>query len=193
MGTPLKKVGRIREADPSYKAVGAEMTESVDQGVEETYRRYYPVIRLKCERMLKDPVEASDVAQEVFVRLWSERAKIHDPLAVTAWLYRTATHLVVDRIRGRRTTAFDERTLIDLMPEAPGDPELDSHARSLLRGLVSDMPAEELKAAILARIDGLTQPELAEVLGVSERTVRRMLAQFEERLERWRKRRGAAC
>jgi RNA polymerase sigma-70 factor (ECF subfamily) len=52
----------------------------------------------------------------------------------------------------------------------------------VLRQVAARVPAEELECALLDRLDGLTQVESAEVLGVSERTVRRMLTRFDERL-----------
>ena len=42
------------------------------------------------------------------------------------------------------------------------------------------MITAELEAAILNRVDRLSHPEVAEVLGVSERTVRRLLTRFDE-------------
>jgi len=44
------------------------------------------------------------------------------------------------------------------------------------------LPADELEFALLHRIDGLTQAEIAEVAGVSERTVRRALRRFDARV-----------
>ena len=54
--------------------------------------------------------------------------------------------------------------------------------RQLLERLAAKIPKDELEVAILDRVDGLTQPESAEVLGVSERTVRRMLTRLDARL-----------
>ena len=49
------------------------------------------------------------------------------------------------------------------------------------------MPEEELAVAVLCRVDGLSQPEAAGVLGVSDRTVRRLLDRFDERTGALRK------
>ena len=43
--------------------------------------------------------EAQDVAQETFIRLWKSGLDLEDARRVAAWVYRTATHLSVDRIR----------------------------------------------------------------------------------------------
>jgi len=60
-------------------------------------------------------------------------------------------------------------------------------ARSAILALHARVPGEELEAVILCRVDGLSHPEAAEVLDVSERTVRRLLERFDAGAARWRK------
>ncbi|MBS1151826.1 MAG: polymerase sigma factor RpoE [Myxococcaceae bacterium] len=143
-----------------------------------TYRQYFPLIREKCRRMLRDSEEAQDVAQDTFVRFFRAERLSDEPLARTAWLYRTATRLAIDSLRRRR-------------PEGPAAPEpraVDLEAllssRQQLALLARRVPRQELELILLARFDGLTQAESAEVLGLSERTVRRRLGGFEQRLSR---------
>lgn len=150
--------------------------------LDSTYRRYFPIIRAKCARMLGDGDEAQDVAQETFVRLWQSGMAAEDPRRITAWIYRTSTHLAVDRLRRRRFQADAPA------PEPHVDgPEDRVHARRELARLASSLPAAELAVAVLARLDGLGQEEIAEVTGVSARTVRRMLRRFDDRTAPLRK------
>jgi RNA polymerase sigma-70 factor (ECF subfamily) len=132
--------------------------------------------------MLRGHADATDVAQEVFVRLWKHRELIQDHPALTAWLYRTSTHLVIDRARNR---AFSQENLEHLHSALQGHAASDSEARFVsreeLRRLLADCPEPEVEAAILSRVDRLTHPEIAEVMGVAERTVRRLLGRFDER------------
>ena len=55
-------------------------------------------------------------------------------------------------------------------------------ARSALARIADSTPDDELAAAVLCRVDALTQPEAAAVMNVSERTVRRLLDRFDARL-----------
>lgn len=127
---------------------------------------------------MKDADEADDVAQDVFVRLW-QRGLPGDVRDVTAWLYKTATHLCIDRLR---QTAMRERPVPQ--PTLSVDLEAATSHRQTLERLVRLADAEELHVAVLSRLDGLTQPEAAAVLGISERTVRRLLTRFDERAVR---------
>lgn len=150
---------------------------------QDCYRAVFPLVLAKCRRMLRGHSDASDLAQEVFVRLWTHRELVQDPDALTAWLYRTSTRLVIDRFRKR---ALSEESLFHL--QSMGRAEVDDHSverfasRRKLRVIASDFPAKELEAAILNRLDRLTHPEIAEVMGVGERTVRRLLTRFDERV-----------
>ncbi len=149
--------------------------------VEHTYRRYFPIIREKCARMLRDRAEAQDVAQETFTRLWAERDRLQDPGAIASWIYRTSTRIAIDR--HRRVRREDE-----LADEAGDhtDPGARIDATRMLARLAHRVPAAELEVAILGRVDGLSQDEIARVLGCSERTVRRLLQKLETRLSRLR-------
>ncbi len=149
--------------------------------LEQAYRRYFPIIRAKCARMLGDGDEAQDVAQETFVRLWHAQLPGDDAQRVTAWIYRTSTHLAVDRLRRRRFVADAplDRTQAACLEETV-------QARQELQRIARDAPANELEIAVLHRIDGMGQEEIAAVLDVSDRTVRRVLTRFDERLARMR-------
>lgn len=149
---------------------------------EAAYRRVFPLVLAKCRRMLRGHADAADVAQEVFLRLWKQRDLIQDAQGLTAWLYQTSTHLVIDRAR---RNALSRESLIYLQIVALGEDDLRYEerleSRQDLRIVMDDFPAKELEAAILNRLDRLTHPEVAEVMGLGERTVRRLLSRFDER------------
>ena len=93
----------------------------------------------------------------------------------------------MDVLRQRKRDAHDI---------AEGDAELGScasapdevmAARSMIVALCNRIPADEVEAAILTRVDGLPQTQVALILGVSERTVRRLLERFDERSAEVRK------
>ena len=114
------------------------------------------------------------------MRLWKHRELVEDHHALTAWLYRTSTRLVIDRARQRALSAENLAHLHGLL-QGPADSEERFASRQKLRSVLASYPAAELEAAILNRVDRLTHPEVAEVMGVGERTVRRLLGRFDER------------
>jgi RNA polymerase sigma-70 factor (ECF subfamily) len=151
------------------------------QDVEATYRRYFPLIREKCRRMLGDAAEADDVAQETFVRFWQSAQGGKDARAATAFIYKTCTRLAIDRIRERARRPSSERLLDEVPDAAPPNDQTLAVRRELLL-VARTLPAAELEVALLSRLDRLTHEEIAEVLGVSDRTVRRALTRLDERV-----------
>jgi len=150
-----------------------------DDVLDATYRRYFPLIRQKCARALVDRQEAEDVAQDTFIRLWQAKAYRGHPLQISAWIYRTSTRLIVDRLRSRTS-----RSRLSTIASEPASETLAASldARKLLTRVAATTPHRELEAAVLSRFDGLSQRELCEVLGVSDRTLRRLLSRFDARM-----------
>lgn len=153
-----------------------------DPQLERFFRQNFPIIRAKCARMLGEREEAADVAQETFVRL-CESGVVHEEPAVRArWIYRTSTRLAIDLLR-RRRLGVETRAGAGDDPVAHGRPADEVlAARQGLAAIAADSPRAELEVALLCRVDGLTQPEAAEVCEISERTVRRLLDRFDRRL-----------
>lgn len=144
--------------------------------IEDAYQRYFPIIRSRCLRLLDDPAEAEDAAQEVFLRLVRHGRHAGPPEKALHWLYRVATRLAIDRLRARRRRSA---LLDDLRqrPDAAWRGPLD--ARRLLHAVVHSAPRRALEMAALSRIDGLTHEQIARVHRCSARTVRRELGRFD--------------
>ncbi len=74
------------------------MTPIAIDGLDAAYRRFFPLLRGKCRRLLRTDAEAEEVAQEAFLRLVQsqllERGGFADFKQVTLWLYRTSTRLL---------------------------------------------------------------------------------------------------
>ena len=112
------------------------------------------------------------------MRLW--RSGIQgDTRTIMAWLYRTCTRLSLNLLRDNRRI-----DLGGLSPDDGGcgfDVAACTEARAIVAMLATFVPDEELECVVLVRVDGMSQPEAAAFLDVSERTVRRSLARFDER------------
>ena len=140
---------------------------------EDAYRRYFPLVRHRCRRLLGDGQLAGDIAQETFVRFLATNV-VGDDARVVRWLYVCCGNLAIDELRKRRAA------VAELAP-AHRDPhaETAAMARALVLRLVEQVGRDEVLTALLTHVDGLTHEETAVTMGVSERTVRRWLVSIE--------------
>jgi RNA polymerase sigma-70 factor (ECF subfamily) len=151
------------------------------------YSRLLAPVRAKCRRLLGRTAAADDVAQEAFARLWQSGPRLGttETRTIMAWLYLTSTRLAMDVLRERRHATVE---IGDVDPMSCGSwPDDVVSARAAVIELCTKVPADEIEAALLARVDGLSQPDVAHVLGISERTVRRLLERFDAHCSTLRK------
>jgi RNA polymerase sigma-70 factor (ECF subfamily) len=155
----------------------------VPADVDSVYRRFFPLIRAKCRRMLADAEEAQDVAQETFARLCGAGLMGRDARQVIAWIYRTSTRLAVDLLRQREGRPAVDAGAVDGHRCDPGHEDALA-TRQLLGQYAKRLGAGDLELLIMQRLDGMSQPQIALVLGTSERTLRRRLWKLDQRLSR---------
>ena len=118
------------------------------------------------------------MAQETFIRLWKAKVAGDLPSAIATWVYRTSTRLAIDRLRHRDVV----NKVRPSTPTRSVGPHGQVEAAQLLERLATTAEPQELHAALLYRCDGLNQSEIAELLQISDRTVRRLLARFDLRV-----------
>jgi RNA polymerase sigma-70 factor, ECF subfamily len=146
--------------------------------VEALYLRFGPMVLRRCRRLLRNEDDALEVAQEVFVSLVRNRQRLDDRFP-SSLLFRMATNLSLNRIRGRR-----------YQPVLPGDEFLqriaisdDLDAPLLLDALFRRQPASTRTMAVVHFVDGFTLEQVARVVGMSVSGVRKRLRGLRERLE----------
>ena len=138
--------------------------------------RHAPRLLAVARRMLGDPVEAEDVAQEAMLRLWRiAPAWRPGEAAVGTWLYRVASNLCLDRLRRRRATADEAPEMADDAPSA-----FAALARAdrtaALRLALDALPERQRIAIVLRHLEERGNPEIAAILNISVEAVESLLA-----------------
>jgi len=150
----------------------------VDPTFSEAYRRLAPPLRSRCRRILRDDAIAEDIVQEAFLRLWRAGPTVAEVghAGVARWLRTTSTNLSLDALRAarRRRGPTDH-------PAAASSAEGVLDAREALAAIRASVPPRELEAVLLCRVDGRPHIDAARAMGVSERTIRRLLGLFDKR------------
>jgi RNA polymerase sigma-70 factor (ECF subfamily) len=119
-------------------------------------------------RRVVTPEDAEDLLQEVFTRIHENAATLGEVESVTGWVYRTAGNAVTDYYRRRGASARATEALA-AAPSTVTENEdaVEDELAQCLRPLIATLPSIYGQALELTELEGRTQGEAAESLGLS--------------------------
>ncbi len=147
------------------------------QAAEALTRRLVPVVLAHAYRLLGERSEAEDVAQEAMMRLWKIAPEWRQGEAkVTTWLYRVTANLCTDRLRKRRSVALDD--VPEPLDDTASAPEQiqDKARMDALQEALGGLPERQRQAVVLRHIEGMQNPEIAEIMEISIEAVESLTA-----------------
>lgn len=113
---------------------------------------------------VSEPAEAEDILQDVFVKIQERLGQLHDTAKLQSWVYLIARNAVIDHYRTRKPTVPVPESLI--AEAAESDPEIESLTMAFRR-MIYALPEPYRDALVLTELEGLSQKQLAERLGIS--------------------------
>jgi RNA polymerase sigma-70 factor (ECF subfamily) len=124
-------------------------------------------------RLLNNPQDAQDAAQEVFLRLYKNFGDLDETRGYEPWLYRVTVNVCRDiaRVRRRSIGLAEVPDPVSPQPDAYHDAARAQQREMIRRGL-SCLGEKERAALVLRDVEGLSTREVAGILGSSENTVR---------------------
>ncbi|MGB6453403.1 MAG: RNA polymerase sigma factor SigM [Streptosporangiaceae bacterium] len=152
------------------------------------FRRHRDRLWAVAIRTLGDPEEAADALQDAMIAAFRRADSFRGDSAVTTWLHRIVVNAALDRMRrraARPTASTPDELALDALatgggqlsdPSGTSDTAID--VRAALRQLVPDQQA----ALVLVDMLGYPIADAAEILGVSEGTVKSRAARGRARL-----------
>lgn len=134
----------------------------------QAYLRYAPALQRKAERILQNREDAQDVVQTLFVDLLQTETTEID----LAYLYRAVTNRCLNMLRDRTTRArLLQRHDVALRGPVRTDCEERTVDLDLLTKLTAELDQEHAEVLVCHYFDDMPQAEIAELLGVSRKTV----------------------
>ena len=170
MGWPLVRSSGVSEAvaeriGPAFEGP-AEARPS--EAFEALYRRAFPRVYGYVATLLGDRAAAEDVTAQAFERAF-RKARAYDPRrgGERAWLFGIARHAALDELRRRKRRARLEAEPEDAAVAGVG--ELAEHAlrRETVRAALERLEPRELELVALKFAGGLSNEEIARVVGIS--------------------------
>lgn len=166
----------VDAADP-----GAALLRRAGLGDQQAFTAFYdhmsPLVHGVVLRVVRDPAQAEEVTQEVFVEIWRHAARFDGTRgSARAWATTLAHRRAIDRVRSEQATR--ERQQRDATAVAPADHDTVSHAldrefdTARVRRALANLSEVQRTAIELAYFGGHTYREVAVLLGVAEGTVK---------------------
>jgi len=160
----------------------AEFLKGDDRAFAEIVRRFQRKIYSLAFQMLGNHLDADEVVQETFVRVYNKRKELHDVKYFTSFILRIATNYSIDLIRKRKfqsgvtddTTKLPGNIQLDLS-KSVSTPSQELERKQLMseiREALDMLPPKQRITAILHDVEGYSKSDIAEALNCPEATVR---------------------
>lgn len=144
------------------------------------YQRYGALLERRCRLLLRDRTLAEDAVQELLSVLLRRGGGLREAQSPYRWLCRAADRTCLDLLRrGRHVRNAVDLDQLDAVGPAPG---IDVEARQAALESLERLEPDEQSLAIMLFVDGLSQGEAADELGVSRVTVNKRAQALRDRL-----------
>lgn len=139
--------------------------------------RLTPIVWSHAYRLTGDRTVAEDIAQDALVRLWKIAATWEPGRAkVTTWLYQVTANLCTDHMRKKRHLGSDEvPEIADTAPSVPAQMQAKARQDALQDALLQ-LPERQRQAVVLRHIEGVSNPDIADILDISVDAVESLTA-----------------
>jgi RNA polymerase sigma-70 factor (ECF subfamily) len=161
----------------------------------EFVRRYEHRVRAVLFRLLDDPRDVEEAAQDCFVNAWRNLDRFRAESTVFTWLYRIAVNEALARRRRKRlplveVEASERRPwLVGDRADEPQDAAERDEVHAFLAARIRALPLEARAPLVLRDLLGLSNREVADVLEISvpaaKSRIHRARMQIREELDRW--------
>jgi RNA polymerase sigma-70 factor (ECF subfamily) len=149
-------------------------------------------------KMLGDDLDAEDIAQQVFIRVWRSAHRYQPTAKFTTWLFKITRNLVFNELRRRKrhpVTPLEHEQEehffqpADAVALSPAGSLLEAELNEAIQMAIDALPETQRMAIILRRYEEMPYEEIGEVLGLSVPAVKSVLfrarAELRERLRRY--------
>ena len=189
----LALVSQAAPAEAEARAMDAAAEDLLEATVREHARLAFRI----AYSVLRNPADAEDATQEVFLRVLRQRKRLGEVDDRRAWVARIAWRVAVDQSRARRRqqeSPLEEAeagAVLRQLLDSGADAERVAANRQMLglvEQLIAALPAEFREVTVLSTVEELSARQVAEVLGIPEVTARTRLFRarqmLREKLER---------
>lgn len=166
---------------------------------EELVKRHQRTVFALLYQLAPDWTDTSDLAQEVFIRVWRSINNLRNPSSFRGWLTQIVTNLFYDELRRRPrrlpTVSMDEGLDADAeegesatrdIPDVsmlPDENVLNRELSEVIREAMAKLPEQFRTAIVLREVEGLSYEEIAILTKTEMGTVKSRIARARTKLQ----------
>lgn len=142
------------------------------------YWKYHGAIYANALKIIKDPLIAEDIVQDVFVTLWEKRNTIDPKQDIAGWLFVVSHNKTVDQLKRKLRQTLAEKVL-QAAVEHPDPLEEDITIEQIgtLEKAIDQLSPQKRKAFELCKVKRITYEKAAEEMRISKYTVKEYLSE----------------
>jgi RNA polymerase sigma-70 factor (ECF subfamily) len=145
--------------------------------IESVYRTHGHSLLRRARSLMGNEDDARELVQEIFTSLLDRPSQFSGASSIATWLYSATTHGCLNRLRNDRT----RQRLLQAREAVASEPSSESPEHlAILRQLLARLPEELTEVAVYRYLDGLTQDEIATLLGCSRQRVGTLIVQLHD-------------
>lgn len=171
----------------SEKSIDDALIEQVIKGDRESFdilvKKYQSRITILINRIIEDPTQSADIAQEVFIKAYRSLDKFRGDSAFYTWLYRIAINTAKNYLKSNKSQKSETDVDFNNTDELPAKIRIRDYStpetwlcsdelQQALLDAVNTLPEELRSCIILRELAGLSYEEIAQVMQCPVGTVR---------------------
>jgi len=146
------------------------------QAQEELYRRFAPKMFGICLRFTKNKMEAEDVLQEGFIKIFTHLKDYRNDGSLEGWIRRTMINTAINYYKKRAKQFSDVQIESMEITDKKVESVIDKLSADELLSVIQDLPDGYRMVFNLSVIEGFTHKEVGDMLGISENTSKSQLS-----------------
>lgn len=154
------------------------------------FKKYYGKVCKFILSMVRQKSIAEDLAQDIFVKFWDRRVKLSAITSIDNYLFIMARNRTLDYFRkaSRKKECIDisEELLMSMASHDSSQRVDDRSVLDAVKAAVNTLPPKRRDIFMMSRFDGLTNDEIAVLMGVTRKTVENQLTLAGSQIKKFR-------
>ena len=143
------------------------------------YWEYHAAVYANALKLIKDPVIAEDIVQEVFVTVWGKRHTIDPEQDLVGWIFVISYHKTIDQLKRKLKEALAHKNISISIEDHSifVNADLKEEQLTAIEEAMDQLSPQKRKVFELCKVQGRTYKKAAEELHISKYTVKEYLSE----------------